>query len=159
MLAIKILSCKVILMTNITEIIDKKFEEAIESWVWGANSTRASMPIVGPLQRVIALDSEEGPDSRCLLSRHSPDIPGVEIDDVDVLTWGVEIPRTRGDRRLFELLPVDAIKGHLFYIGRYKEEILIIGDGVRSDWLSLEGLGVALSKMRVVHDIPSGLED
>ena len=141
-------------MKDILEIIDDKFEIGLREFSSGKNSLRSSRQPLGDFYaEIIALDSDAGPNSRCLLTRQGLGSPSIRINGLTILSWGIEIPRTKGDKRVFEDLPTDAIQGNIFCLGTLEEHLIIRGD-IRPDWLTLDGLSYALSGMRVATNIP-----
>lgn len=141
-------------MANIGEIIDDKFDAAVQMSLTGMDSIRASVPMLGPPVEVIALDSYEAPESRCLLTRPCLGPATITVNGVEIFSFGVEIPRTLGDKRRFEELPQDAIEGNMFFVGTKQDNSIHIAGDINPSWLTVEGLGYALSGMRVVERIP-----
>lgn len=141
-------------MANIGEIIDDKFDAAVQMSLTGMDTIRASVPMLGPPVEVIALDSHKGPESRCLLSRPCLGPATITVNGVEIFSFGVEIPRTIGDKRRFEELPQDAIEGNMFLVGTRQDSSINIAGDINPSWLTVEGLSYALSCMRVVEKIP-----
>ena len=148
-------------MSEIREIIDAKFGLAIELSLLGKNSIGAGKAVIGGLQEIMALDSDEGPASRCVISRNALDSLPTTITNpenesaLSIYSFAVEIPREKGDHRKFEDLPGDALAGNPFMIDVNRGVVVPEGvDELRKDWRNLENLCSVLSVMRVVEMIP-----
>lgn len=142
------------MMADIGEIVDSKFDMALQMSLEGFDSIHTSTPTIWPPSEAIALDSNMGTESRCLLSRPCIGSPSLTINGIKISSFGVEIPRYEGDKRRFEELPPEAIEGNIFVIGTRPDRSIHIEGGISPVWLSVEGLCFALSGMRVAESIP-----
>lgn len=148
-------------MSEIRKVIDEKFDIAIAMSMSGKDSIGAGKDDSGGTLEIIGLDSFRGPDSRCLITRNGLDSKPPTIQrtgnkqDLSVYSFGVEIPREKGDYRKFEDLPFNAIKLHPFMID-VDHAVLIPSNAnsLRKDWRNLHNLCGILSVMRVVEKVP-----
>ena len=149
-------------MENISEVIDKKFDEALRMMIEeDTNSVITSKPIMGSSNEVIGLDCESGQPNRYIISRPCLDGRTVgydfgdpDIGEINCTSWLFKMPRTLGDKRKMENLPIEAFHGDLFLIDGKKEIIV--------DMTIIEPLGkravmsycYELSGLRVIENIP-----
>ncbi len=143
-------------MSELSKIIDQKFEVGMDYYMSGSESVVMSKTPLGIKYELLGLDSLQAPDSRCILSRNCLGSPLLRVNGIGIMSWGVEIPRLEGDKRSLEDLSLEAIFGHAFAVGTYDEklEVIDIGGSLRPEWMSIDGLVLAISNMRVAKRIP-----
>jgi hypothetical protein len=153
-------------MGELGEVIDEKFDEALGMMLEkGNDSVLTANTIIGSAHEIIGLDCEIGQPNRYILSRpcidgHSVgfDFGDTETGEIDGTSWMVQIPRTLGDKRRIEDLPVEAMHGDIFLIDSEKEVILQLEMLKPLAKTAIKAITFELSGLRVAEDMTNFLK-
>ena len=153
-------------MSELGKVIDAKFDEALGMmFEKGTNSVITGKTVIGPIHEVIGLDCEIGDPNRYIISR--PCLDGKTVgfdfgdtdnDEINATSWMVQMPRTLGDRRRIEDLPVEAIHGDLFLVDGEKDVILRLEMLEPLAKTAIRAITFELSGLRVAEDMKNFLK-
>jgi hypothetical protein len=154
-------------MSELGEILDGKFDEALDRFNGGKNSViidRAKF-WADKTYELIGLDCEDGEPHRYLASRptvgSSPitinsGIAGVEYLECNY--WMLQMSRNLGDRRRLEDLPPEAIRGETIIVDA-KQEIVMPQSAIKPlGRQAVSAFARELGGLRVAEDISNVLE-
>lgn len=147
-------------MSKIAEVLDAKFEEAIELTMGTDNAIRLQYTY-----EMIALDGEKGSDFRYIVARLGLDQADFivsedtmsEISGLNVTYQLAKINRAKGDARSFSDIPLDGMNGSLVYVDAVANRGLEMSPHkatIRLGATAIDAMAADIAQLSVVRQMP-----